>query len=146
MSAWWSNLSTKGKFFLIFGIYILGCRRSGSWSSGPTARTTSSSRRRSSGSSNWVEISIGGIDMSINKAVLYLFLASVATIAAMVGVARKHQAAPEPDADGGRGGFQPRRQPGSPSDNLNKGLLAIKLVPLARLPRSSSSSSRTSSA
>ena len=32
----------------------------------------------------WISLNIAGIDMSINKAVLYLFLAAAATIATMV--------------------------------------------------------------
>jgi F-type H+-transporting ATPase subunit a len=42
----------------------------------------------------WVEIDIGGIDFSINKAVLYLVLASGLTIAAMLFVARRMQREP----------------------------------------------------
>jgi F-type H+-transporting ATPase subunit a len=42
----------------------------------------------------WVPIEIAGIDMSINKAVLYLFLAAVATTGSMVYIARRMQARP----------------------------------------------------
>ncbi len=42
----------------------------------------------------WLEITIGGIDFSINRAVFYLFLASAATIGVMVFVARRMQQAP----------------------------------------------------
>jgi F-type H+-transporting ATPase subunit a len=42
----------------------------------------------------WISIKIGAIDMSINKAVLYLFLASAATVAAMVYIARRMQERP----------------------------------------------------
>ncbi len=42
----------------------------------------------------WIEIDIGGIDLSINKAVLYLLLASGLTIAAMLFVARRMQREP----------------------------------------------------
>ncbi len=42
----------------------------------------------------WIEIDIAGIDLSINKAVLYLVLASGLTIAAMVFVARRMQREP----------------------------------------------------
>ena len=48
----------------------------------------------------WIEIDIGGIDLSINKAVLYLVLASGLTIAAMLFVARRMQARAEQDPDG----------------------------------------------
>jgi F-type H+-transporting ATPase subunit a len=42
----------------------------------------------------WVPIHIGGIDLSINKAVLYLFLASALTITIMVWIAKRMQAKP----------------------------------------------------
>lgn len=42
----------------------------------------------------WVPITIAGIDMSINKAVAYLFLAAGATCALMVWIARRMQAKP----------------------------------------------------
>ena len=47
------------------------------------ARTTPTSRRTSSSSTPGSRSQIGPLDMSINKAVLYLFLASALTIAAM---------------------------------------------------------------
>jgi F-type H+-transporting ATPase subunit a len=37
----------------------------------------------------WIEIHIGGLDMSINKAVFYLFLAAIATTGTMVYIARR---------------------------------------------------------
>lgn len=37
----------------------------------------------------WIEIHVGGLDMSINKAVFYLLLAAVATTATMVYIARR---------------------------------------------------------
>jgi F-type H+-transporting ATPase subunit a len=42
----------------------------------------------------WVEIHIGGLDMSINKAVLYLFLAAAFTAGTMIWIARKMQQRP----------------------------------------------------
>jgi F-type H+-transporting ATPase subunit a len=42
----------------------------------------------------WVNIKIAGIDMSINKAVLYLFLASAFTVWAMIYIARRMQQRP----------------------------------------------------
>lgn len=42
----------------------------------------------------WIPINIGGIDMSINKAVLYLFLASALTIGIMLFVARRMKQKP----------------------------------------------------
>ena len=43
---------------------------------------------------NWVEIKIAGVDLSITKAVLYLALASAATIAVMVWIANRMQQKP----------------------------------------------------
>jgi F-type H+-transporting ATPase subunit a len=43
---------------------------------------------------NWISLQIGPIDMSINKAVLYLFLASALTIVAWVYIANRMQARP----------------------------------------------------
>jgi F-type H+-transporting ATPase subunit a len=37
----------------------------------------------------WIEIHVGGLDMSINKAVFYLFLAAIATTVSMVYIARR---------------------------------------------------------
>jgi F-type H+-transporting ATPase subunit a len=42
----------------------------------------------------WVSIHLGSLDLSINKAVLYLFLASGLTIAVMVWISRKMQQKP----------------------------------------------------
>jgi F-type H+-transporting ATPase subunit a len=42
----------------------------------------------------WVAIDVAGIDFSINKAVLYLFLASVATVVTMTWIARRMQREP----------------------------------------------------
>ena len=42
----------------------------------------------------WIEIKIGGIDFSINKAVLYLVLASALTVGVMVWISRRMTAKP----------------------------------------------------
>ena len=42
----------------------------------------------------WIELKIGGLDLSINRAVFYLFLACVLTAGAMVYVARRMQQRP----------------------------------------------------
>ena len=42
----------------------------------------------------WVPIDVAGIDLSINKAVLYLFLASTATIVTMIYIANRMQREP----------------------------------------------------
>ena len=43
---------------------------------------------------NWVEITVAGIDMSINKAVLYIVMASVITCTSMIWIAKRMQAKP----------------------------------------------------
>jgi F-type H+-transporting ATPase subunit a len=42
----------------------------------------------------WININLGGIDLSINRAVLYLFLASILTITVMCWIANKMQQKP----------------------------------------------------
>ncbi len=42
----------------------------------------------------WINLNIGGIDMSINKAVMYLFIAAVLTIGIMLWIANKMQQKP----------------------------------------------------
>jgi F-type H+-transporting ATPase subunit a len=42
----------------------------------------------------WIKIKIGGLDLSINKAVLYLFITAVLTTAVMIWIARKMQQRP----------------------------------------------------
>jgi F-type H+-transporting ATPase subunit a len=43
---------------------------------------------------NWIKLKVGPLDLSINKAVLYLFLASAATIFTMTWIARRMQDKP----------------------------------------------------
>jgi F-type H+-transporting ATPase subunit a len=42
----------------------------------------------------WISIKIGGLDLSINKAVLYLFIAAAATTLTMIWIARRMQQKP----------------------------------------------------
>ena len=51
----------------------------------------------------WISIHLGSLDLSINKAVFYLLLASALTILTMVWIARRMHQKPEPGADRGRG-------------------------------------------
>jgi F-type H+-transporting ATPase subunit a len=91
--SWFKNLSTGKKVAVIFGIYILGLIFFGvvfgSDGKNDTFKPQDEFRLES-----WIDISLFGIDMSINKAVMYLVLASALTIAVMVGVARKMQQRP----------------------------------------------------
>ncbi len=60
---------------------------------------------------SWVHLGI----FSINKAVLYLVLAAIATCVSMIWIARRMQAAPEQGADGRRGALRTDAQPASPA-------------------------------
>ena len=55
----------------------------------------------------WITIDIAGIDLSINKAVLYLLLATVATIGSMIVHREPDAARAEQDPDGGRALLRP---------------------------------------
>ena len=91
--SWFKSLSTGKKVLLILGVYMVVLVAIavifGSDGKNEAFKPQEEFRLES-----WVNISIAGIDMSINKAVLYLALASALTIAVMVGVARKMQQRP----------------------------------------------------
>ncbi len=59
----------------------------------------------------WIELRFAGIDLSVNRAVLYLLLASVATIGVMVWIARRMQDRPNGGADAHGGLLRPDPQP-----------------------------------
>ncbi len=86
--SWVKGLSTGKKVLLGMSIYFLGIVLIGvifgSDGKNDTFKPQEEFRLES-----WVEISIAGIDLSLNKAVLYLVLASVATVGSMVWVARR---------------------------------------------------------
>jgi F-type H+-transporting ATPase subunit a len=86
--SWFGRLSTGKKLMLVGGIYMFGLVAMavifGSDGKNDTFQPQEEFRLDS-----WVEISILGVDMSLNKAVLYLALAAAATIGSMVWVARR---------------------------------------------------------
>ncbi len=87
------GLSTKAKVFIglgvYFGIAILMLLVFGSSGKNEAFKPQNEFKLE-----EWVPIHIAGIDLSINKAVLYLFLASALTIVAMVWIARRMQQKP----------------------------------------------------
>ena len=87
------NLSTGKKVLLGVGVYMVGLVLIGILF-GSDGKNESFQPQEEFRLEPWVEISIAGIDLSITKAVLYLALASAATIAIMVGVARKMRQKP----------------------------------------------------
>jgi F-type H+-transporting ATPase subunit a len=91
--SWLAKLSTKQKvllgFALYFGTTILLLVVAGSQGKNEEFKPQNEFKL-----DNWIPIHIGPADMSINKAVLYLFLASGLTIFTMVYIARRMQAKP----------------------------------------------------
>jgi F-type H+-transporting ATPase subunit a len=86
-------MSTKAKAFIAFGIYIgiaivlvlvLG-------SNGKNEEFTPTDEFKLD---PWISLEFGPVDMSINKAVLYLVLASVLTMGVMVWISRRMQQKP----------------------------------------------------
>lgn len=88
-----SGLSTKAKVFIGLGVYlaiaILMLLIFGS--SGKEEHFQPQNEFKLE---PWITLEIGGIDFSINKAVLYLFLASALTIGTMLWIAKRMQQKP----------------------------------------------------
>lgn len=86
--SWVRGLSTGRKVLLGFGIYLLGAivliAAFGSDGKNEGFQPQNEFRLDS-----WIDLTIAGIDMSINKAVLFLFLASALTIWVMVYIAKR---------------------------------------------------------
>ena len=93
MSAALAKLSTKQKVLfgalIYFGITILLLLIAGSQGKNEEFKPQNEFKL-----DNWIPIHVGGIDLSINKFVLYLVLASALTIWVMVFIARRMQMKP----------------------------------------------------
>jgi F-type H+-transporting ATPase subunit a len=93
MTTWVKNLSTKAKVFLGLGsllaLFILLYVAAGN-----AGRNNEYQPQNEFKLDPWISIKIGGLDMSINKAVLYLFLTAALTITVMVWIAKRMQAKP----------------------------------------------------
>jgi len=93
MTTWLKNLSTRAKVFLGLGslvalfviLYVVA---------GNNGRNNEYQPQNEFKLDPWISLKIGGLDLSINKAVLYLFLTAVLTIAVMVWIANRMQAKP----------------------------------------------------
>ncbi|HEX6603072.1 MAG TPA: hypothetical protein VF030_10565, partial [Solirubrobacterales bacterium] len=83
-----SGLSTKAKVFIGLGIYlavaILLLLIFGNDGKNEGFKPQNEFKLEP-----WITLELGGIDLSINKAVLYLFLASALTIVTMVWIAKR---------------------------------------------------------
>ena len=88
-----SGLSTKAKVFIGLGVYlaiaILMLLIFGSAGKNEEFQPQNEFKLEP-----WITLEIGGIDLSINKAVLYLVLASALTICTMVWISRRMQQKP----------------------------------------------------
>jgi F-type H+-transporting ATPase subunit a len=87
------RMSTKQKVFLGLALYI-GLIVALYIGFGSTGKNEEYQPQNEFLLDPWIELKIGGLDMSINKAVLYLFLAAAATAGTMIWIARKMQQRP----------------------------------------------------
>jgi F-type H+-transporting ATPase subunit a len=93
MRAWVSKLSTKQKLLLGGGIYLLITIILFA-AAGSAGRNDEFKPQEEFKLDPWISIKIGGLDLSINRAVFYLFLGAGLTIWTMVYIARRMQARP----------------------------------------------------
>jgi F-type H+-transporting ATPase subunit a len=90
---WWANLGTGKKVGLVvFAVILLGVIIAVLVPS--EGKNDAFKPQDEFRLEPWISLKIGGIDMSINKAVLYLFLAAVFTTTMMIWVARKMEQKP----------------------------------------------------
>jgi F-type H+-transporting ATPase subunit a len=83
-----AGLSTKAKVFIGFGIY-LGVAILLLLIFGNAGKNEAFKPQNEFKLEPWISLHVAGIDLSVNKAVLYLFLASALTIIVMVWIARR---------------------------------------------------------
>ena len=88
-----SGLSTKAKVLIGLGVY-LGIAILLLLIFGSNGKNEAFKPQNEFKLEEWVGIHLGGVDLSINKAVVYLLLASGLTIATMVWIARRMQQKP----------------------------------------------------
>jgi len=90
---WFKSLGTGKKVALVLGALFLVAIVLGI-ATGSAGKNNEYQPQNEFRLDPWISIKIGGLDLSINKAVLYLFLAAVFTIAVMVWIANRMQAKP----------------------------------------------------
>ncbi len=88
-----SDWSTKAKVFLGLGLY-LGITVALILILGNEGKNEEFQPQNEFKLEPWIEIDVGGIDFSLNKAVLYLLLASGLTMATMLWISRRMQLKP----------------------------------------------------
>jgi F-type H+-transporting ATPase subunit a len=88
------KVSTKRKLLILLGVYLAGVVAlvvAYGWHS---ERNKSFEPQNEFKLDNWVQLKIGSLDLSLNKAVLYLFIAAALTSITMIWIARRMQARP----------------------------------------------------
>jgi F-type H+-transporting ATPase subunit a len=88
MSGWWERRSTKQRLLMILGTYFGGVIAL-ALVVGSAGKNDEFQPQNEFKLENWIPIHIGPLDMSINRAVLYLLLASALTIFCMVWISRR---------------------------------------------------------
>jgi len=88
-----TGFSTKAKVFLGLGIWLAVAIAFG-LIFGSDGKNDSFKPQNEFKLEPWININIGGIDLSINKAVMYLFIAAILTIGIVLWVANKMQQKP----------------------------------------------------
>ena len=93
MTAWLSRLSTRARVFLALALYLL--LTVVLVVAVPSAGRNDLFKPQDEFKLDpWIDITIAGIDLSFNKAVMYLLMAAIATIVTMVWIARRMQERP----------------------------------------------------
>jgi F-type H+-transporting ATPase subunit a len=93
MSTRWGAISTRAKVLIIFGGLVAASILLGVIF-GSSGKNEAYQPQNEFKLDPWIELKIGPIDMSINKAVLYLVLASALTIVTLNWIANRMQARP----------------------------------------------------
>jgi F-type H+-transporting ATPase subunit a len=93
MKAWLNGLSTKQKLLLGGGIYLVIAIVLFA-AAGSAGRNNEFKPQDEFKLDPWISIKIGGLDLSINRAVLYLFLGAGLTVWAVTWIARRMQRRP----------------------------------------------------
>jgi F-type H+-transporting ATPase subunit a len=91
--SWLRGLSTKQKLLLAGGVYLF-ISIVLLLAAGTTGRNNEFKPQNEFKLDPWISIKIGGLDLSINRAVLYLFLGAGLTIWTMTYIARRMQQRP----------------------------------------------------
>lgn len=88
-----TGFSTKAKVFLGLGVWLATALAFG-LIFGSEGKNEEFKPQNEFKLEPWININLGGIDLSINKAVMYLFIAAILTITIMLWIANKMQQKP----------------------------------------------------